>query len=326
VNGNIKRLVATSLATAMLAVSMIAPAVSAAPPDWAMDVTVLSPEVKSGNSAGFEVTIRNNGTSNIAQLYLVSNLTATPTYTEAPCNATGRLYCYFGALPAGGSVTVTVGYLVPAGSTSFAPEFQANTNGATDADNKGGKKGTSRGDTLIGVYTPPTINNSANFGGGWTAETAQISNATGLADGNPQSTQLSNLASLIPATVRDGFAEDLCGTACSRSQFGEVSEVHVENGANQDQAFRITITIRGRSLGTPKPDASSVVVIHELDDEDAPVEIIGDVPSERCDSATSPTSVTGQGCVIATWVGNGANANLQIVVWTFYNGKFRGSV
>lgn len=325
--GKIKRLVATSLATSLLAVSAFAPAVSAAPPNWAMHIDNLAPTVKPGNNAAFVVTITNNGPSNISTLFLDDSRTEDPVLVETSqgtCSASGGLLCSFGALGAGASVRVLVVYQT-SGSGTFAVTFEANANGATFADNnkKNGKGGTSRGDSLRGSASV-ALNSNPNFGGGYVLGSTSIANSTTLGTGNNQSTQLNGLSSRIYATVLDGTAEDLCGSACNRVQFGEASSVKVDAGNPQGQAFRITITIRGGSLGNPKPNASKVVVVHELDN--GQVEIIGDVPSERCTSATNPTNVSGQGCVIASYVGNGNNANLQIVIWTFYNGKFRGAV
>lgn len=326
--GKIKRLVATSLATSLLAVSAFAPAVSAAPPNWAMHIDNYAPVVKPGNNAGFLVTITNNGPSNISTLFLDDSRSEIPLIAEpsqGSCDLSGGLLCSFGALNAGASVTVLVAYRTPTSGSAFDVTFQANTNGATFADNnkKNGKGGTSRGDSLNGDVSV-ALNGNANFGGGYVLGSTSVANSENLTTSNRQSTRLDGLSSRIYATVLDGSEQDLCGTACARVQLGEASEVKVDGGNPQTNAFRITITIRGASLSNPKPSASSIVVVHQRDN--GTVEIIGDVASERCDSATNPTNVSGEGCVIATYIGNGNNANLQIVIWTFRNGKFRGAV
>lgn len=315
----LRRIVA-GVMTAGLLLAAVVPSAIAAPPSWAINVQNLAPVVKSGNDAGFKVTIRNNGPSNISALYLTSNQTVAPKYVSPNpwCNTTGPLLCSFGALNAGASVTIDViAYTVPAGASQFNVVFQLNTNGATFSD----KGGNSRGDTLNGTPAPAlTINNNGNFGGGFVVDATSVGTSTALGNRNIQSTQAAGLATLIPATVEDGITSDLCGGACAAgTQFGEWSRVSVDNGLSQTAPFKVTITILGRSLPSPKPAASSIFVYH-TDDLGVPT-IIGDTAAERCNSATAPTDVPADGCVIAAYSGQ----NLQIVVWVYKNGGFKGA-
>lgn len=308
--------------SAGLLVAALVPSAVAAPPNWAITVDNLAPVVKAGNDAGFSVTIRNNGPSNISALYLTSNQTVAPKYVSPNpwCGTTGALFCSFGALNAGASVTIDViAYTVPAGASRFDVVFQANTNGRTFSD----KGGNSRGDSLNGLPTPAlTINNNGNFGGGFVVDATTVSNSTSLSNRNIQSTQVVAPATLIPATVEDGITTDLCadGLCDAGEQFGEWSRVSVADGAQYDAPFKVTITVLGRTLPSPRPDAGEVFVYH-TDDAGVPT-IIGDTAAERCNSATAPTDVPPDGCVIASYSGQ----NLVIVVWVYANGGFRGGL
>jgi hypothetical protein len=313
--------VGSALIGATLLLAALVPAATAAPPKWTIAVDNLAPVVKPGNDAGFRVTITNLGPSNISALYLTSNQTFAPKYVSPNpwCATSGLLFCSFGALNAGAAVTIDViAYTVPSNASKFDIVFQANTNGKTFSD----KGGNSRGDTLDGTPVPSlTLNSNANFGGGYIVDNTAVSNSTSLGNRNIQSTQVTAPATLIPATVEDGITSDLCGDGLcdSGEQFGEWSRVSVAGGATFDSAFQITITVLGRTLPSPKPDAGTVLVYH-TDDDGVPT-IIGDIAAERCDSATAPTNVPADGCVTASYSGQ----NLVIVVWVYENGGFRGA-
>ena len=71
------------ISTVAVATVMTTGIVAAAPPNWVMTVTPLPASVTPGAAAGFEVTITNNGPSNVAALYLNDNIGATPVYLSS---------------------------------------------------------------------------------------------------------------------------------------------------------------------------------------------------------------------------------------------------
>jgi len=96
-------------------------------------------------NAGYRIDIGNAGPSNISQLFLVDDQTATPSYVQTnqgscnglvsgvPTTTSGRLLCSFGALNAGATITVIVAYTTPTSGppSSFSVTFELNTTGAT---------------------------------------------------------------------------------------------------------------------------------------------------------------------------------------------------
>jgi hypothetical protein len=213
-----------------------------------MEVTPLPNAVTPGNSAGFEVTVTNNGPSQIAALYLNDNKGETPAYLASPdvvgaCGPTdppsGPLFCSFGALVAGDSVTIIVAYTTPTSGSSYAITFQANTTGATFSDGKG----RSHGDTLT-LPVSTALSNNKNFAGVFsTADGTGVANNANLTGNNKQATELQGLPAGVPATVFDGpTATGSCtpepGINCALLE-GEWSEVNVAGGDATDGFFII---------------------------------------------------------------------------------------
>lgn len=310
------RAVGTSaLAAALLALALFVPSASAQPPKWSLSVTPSPAAVGPGNVAGFDIVIGNAGPSNISQLYLTSASGATPVFiSDSRCNATGPLYCSFGALNAGASVSLTVAYQTPHdGSTSFAETFQINATGVAYTD-----AGHSRGDFLSATGTV-ALSGNANFNGTFTATGITfIGDTPASGRGNPQSTDLSGLPANVPATVEDGITSKCFNGQCPKG-IGEWSSVHVAHGASQTSAFKVVLTISGAVIGNVDP--TKVVVNHVLDD--GTLVVIGDTAAERCTDANTPPAAPSDGCVFAQY--DGSSGNLQITVWVFQNGGFKGA-
>jgi hypothetical protein len=227
---------------------MFAGVASAAPPNWTMTVTTLPDAVSPGAPAGYQVVITNSGPSNISQLYLVNDVAATPAYlttTQGTCPA-GPLSCSFGALNAGSSVTVVVGYTTPGSGSSFNVTFEGNTTGSTFTD----VKGRSHGDLLLSnpVITSTALNGNKNFAGFFsTGGTNGIGNSDQLNGNNKQSTRLDSLAAGFDGSVSDGsVTSDACignltpGVDCTRLD-GETSVVNVNHGADVPGGFFVII-------------------------------------------------------------------------------------
>jgi hypothetical protein len=234
---------ATVLTAAVMATAMSAGIVTAAPPNWVMSVTPLPEAVTPGTAAGFEVTVTNNGPSNIAALYLNDDIDETPVYllsADRPgaCGETGTtppagpLFCSFGALTDDQSVTIVVAYDTTGHSGSFPIAFQANTTGATFSD---GPKGKSHGDTLTKTVSTALSTNKIYAGLFSTAGGNAIFN-TAIGGNNKQQAGLQHVPEGVLGTVLDGpDATGSCvtnlaqGINCSLNN-GEWVEVNVGDG------------------------------------------------------------------------------------------------
>jgi hypothetical protein len=268
-----------------------------------MTVVNLPSTVSPGTSAGYRVTITNNGPSNIPALYLVDSNKATPTYLTSDRNAcgtaTGPLFCSFGALIAGSSVSITVGYATPTSGNSFGITFQANTSGVSYND----KKGTSHGDVLEKTATTGLSSNS-NFAGRFLTSTGEVvSNSSTLTGNNKQATKVQGVGLGKAVTVQDGSTSGpTCDPAvvnCSKL-FGEWSLVNVDGGATQGVAFQIVISYK---TGTPSK------FLHVKDDGSQEA-------VSPCAGNTAPTNNNQLPCF--TLAGNTAT------IYTLQNGSWRG--
>jgi hypothetical protein len=254
-----RRLAGAAVSAGLLVTALLASAtgVQASPPNWVMDVTALPASVAPGATAGYSVTITNNGPSNIAALYLVTKTTAPAVYVDdsgdgrnACTDAGAELKCSFGALTAGQHVTIIAAY-ASTGSGSFDPVFEGNATGQSFTDPK-----RSHGDTLVDLdFKGTALLADKNFGGKFNLDAnGEVSNNASLTGQNKQSTKVSNLPAAIGATVLDGStATGTCttdvgaGIDCSKL-FGEWSEVTVGNGGPYTSAIVIQITFKA---GTP---------------------------------------------------------------------------
>lgn len=312
-SGRVATLVTAALAASML---MGAGTASAAPPRWAMTVEKLPATVSPGADAGYRVTITNNGPSNIASLFLVSDRTVAPSFIGAPsqgsCNETGLLSCAFGALGAGQSVVVTVAYTTPTSGNAFGVTFQANTTGATFSDSKG----RSHGDTLFAdpKITSTALSSNPDFAGGFAVDATSYANVQDVKRQNPQATSIEGFQSLIPVTIQDGITSGVdCTIGACSGAFGQWSSLSVGGGATFASPFKVTLVLWGPSV----PGGASTDDIFVLHTPDAgPTYVI----DQHCSPASgTPTNAE---CVTVTKVGN----NYMIEVWLFQNGSIRGGI
>ena len=308
------RRLAAIISTALLGVALIVPSsVAAAQPGWTMDVVTLPSAVSPGADAGYRLTIRNLGPSNISQLYLTDSVTSAPTYLAgdrtALCNPTGVLYCAFGALNAGDVIVLTVAYTTPATGSSFSPTFMLNTTGATFSD----KGKNSHGDTLL-VKVTTSLSGDQNFAGGFVlSSNVEIKNG-GVTRTNLQSTSAAASGTNIPVTVQDGSGVPASTCAAVANSFGECSKVEVAEGGSLAGGIKIIITVYWKSV--PKNlDPSLVVVTHTLAD--------GSTQEIRTSCGTDPENHLDPGCRDAVY---DADKNLVITIWTRSNGGFKGGI
>jgi hypothetical protein len=286
-------------------------AASASTPNWSMTVTDLPPVVANGSSAGYRVTIRNAGPSNISKLYLVTKTQDSPSYvgqpTQGSCSASGAgpLRCSFGVLRAGASVTLVVAYVTPSTGTSYDPVFQGNTSGATYTD-----PGHSHGDTLQDPSeTPTTLTSDSNFAGGFVLSQRPVENNATVNASNIQSTSVLPPVSNVVVTVQDGdpsYAPS-CTQCGSMTLFGDWSKITVDQGEQFGTLFRVSILVYGGVVPSQTP-LDQINLAHVLDDGTSTI------LSQRC--GATPTL----NCVTVTQVGK----NVRIFAWLDQNGGVRG--
>lgn len=241
-------------------------------PTWRADPVISLPgTVSPGAAAGYQLTIHNDGPSNISQLYLLPAdpaSTPTPSYaapSQGSCpNTGGELYCALGQLRAGADATVIVAFPTPAnGSGTFSVDFVWNTTGL----------GSGSGDSSHGDDLPQTgmttLSDDSDFAGGFsfvapTGSTPDVRNAP-IGSGNTQQIILSPPVSPqhpgIPVTVEDGLTGPVY---CPEGGcIGEVSELHVGDGSDAYGFFKVVILIS--KSGTPGLNANRLVIIHVND-------------------------------------------------------------
>jgi hypothetical protein len=254
---------AAMVSAAVVATTMFAGVASAAPPNWVMTVTTVPGEVTPGAPAGYDVTITNNGPSNISQLYLVARVngkTNVPTAfvgtpSQGTCSPGGQvLLCTFGALNAGQSVTVRVGYGTPSSGSSSQVEFEGSTSGTSFTD-----PGRSHGDLLLPnpAITSTILNSNKNFGGFFSTDgTNSGGNSDQLNGNNKQSTRITGLIAGFDGTVSDGsVTPDAClpnttpGVDCTLID-GETSVVNVNGGVNVPGGFFVIIHYKNGTTPT----------------------------------------------------------------------------
>jgi hypothetical protein len=296
-------------ALTLLASSIATGSAVAATPNWSMDTVVSLPSaVTPGEAAGYLVTIRNDGPSNIAQLYLTAyagtsddpapNPVFTSTTAGSCPNTGGTLYCTLGNLSSGASVSVTVAFTTPTDATSFSIRFEANTTGATSSDG-----GTSHGDTIEGVGTT-TLSDDPDFGGRFvTTGNPTVANGLALGPGNLQSAKVHAPAVNIPVTVADG--DQTTPITCPETCWSETLELNVGGGTSYPALFKVEI-------GVHKNLSETVHGFYHVFDA-------GQIPAAedivtKCPKNGTPTVP----CFSVAKVGGG---NILVTVWLEENGK-----
>lgn len=264
----------TGLIIGMLAVPTAA---LAGVPNWEiLSVQALPGAVTPGGDAGYAVTIRNNGPSNISQLYFYADGAPNPTYSassQGSCaNPSGSLFCSLGALRAGQTATIVSAFPTPTSGSSFSVDFFFNTTGLGSG---GGDN--SHGDELIAVGTT-ALNDDPNFAGRFVRDSLTVGNGAISGAGNQQSTTVISPVPNIAVTVADGGAvtnNPACptGLVCVL----ETSQLLVGDGSAQYGLFKVVIRIdktalRGLSV-------KSLDVVHLFDDE-TPPEQLGPCPKQ----------------------------------------------
>ena len=311
----------TVFTTAVMALMLLGSGLAtAANPGWDILYSKLPDAVKAGNDAGYAVTIKNKGKSNINALtfkaIVVSDPTAAPSYVSGltwnqggpgSCTTTGPLVCDLGTVTAGTTITLTVAFSVPStASGTFDVKFEL----SAATGNTGSDGGNSRGDAFS--KTAQTgISSSANFDGGFVVGDGTFDTTGTLGRQNKQITSLETADSLIPVTIEDGIASYPCSNTvpqCSRL-LGEWSVLDVNGGVNTDP-IKVTLLIWGGSVpgGVGVDD---IYLVHANGSGGA------SIVTADCD-ASPPTNAD---CIESvTKIGN----NFKVVAWLAHNGGLRG--
>jgi len=301
---------------------------SAAAPNWKMTVVTLPDTVRSGANAGYEVTIQNNGTSNISALYLRSTGKGLSYTDNSLCSAAGdtTLYCSFGALAAGGHVTIVVAFT--ATGSSFVPGFYANTTGATLSD----KGKNSHGDSLFATdangnpVTPTTtVSSSKDFGGGFVLGTDGVSTDP-VGGNNNQQTTLNPPGQDLVTTVQDGPGNTQTlgnGTVVTfncpagNTCIGDWSRIFVRSVANFGDttesfttAFKVVLTLKASLVS----NASSLQLVHITDDG------VTHTYSQANSCGTFPNLTNVDNCLDVKKTGN----TYTLTTWVTQNGGMKG--
>lgn len=306
------RRLATVVSSALIGLLLLSStAVTAGTPaGWSINAIALPSNVTPGQDAGYQVNIGNAGPSNISQLFLVDDGKTAPSYvhtSHGSCTDAGvsPLLCTFGALNAGGSITVIVAYTTPTTGTTFSVNFELNTTGATFTN-----PAKSHGTVLPATGTT-TLSTDPDYGGGFIVGDSTVADAQ-IGGHNIQSTLVVSPSTLIPVTVQDGSGT--AGNAecpADSHAFADCSLVSVGGGHLFDHPFLVVLTFLGSALPSAV-NANNLTVLHTYTDADG--NLATETISARCTS--EPPASSGAPCLVVTKVGK----NLQVDIWLLRNG------
>jgi len=224
----------------------------------------------------------------------------------------GPLACDLGTLTGsqtvGQSVSFTVAYHVPTGTTG---SFDMTVAIQSGSGNTGSDGGHSRGDAFS--KSASTAIGGRDFDGGFSISGDTFQTTGTLGRNNKQTTRLETTDSVIPVTITDGVSTYPCtvtvtDTQCSRL-IGEWSVLNVNNTHNV-HPIKVTLLIWGGSVPGGL-STSDIYLIHAYGTG-------AETPVQRACDANPPTNAD---CLVSvTKVGS----NFQIVAWLAHNGSIRG--
>jgi hypothetical protein len=315
-NRSVRALASLGLIT-ILALTMAGPAaILGATPNWEeVGNQALPTAVTPGAEAGYSLSIKNAGPSNISQLYLVTaDGSPAPTYTapsQGSCTYTTRTICSFGALRKGRTASIVIAFATPAsGANSFSMAFAWNTTGlgAGESDN-------SHGDDLDQIGTTLLVDDD-NFEGGFVRTPGELGNASGLSASNQQSTKVIVPASNIPVTVADESAvigDASCPAELECSTL--TSELNVNSGAPFPNGFKAIIGFDSSQLESGT-NANNLDFWHLFDDG-----INGELITDACMFTGGNPVPKNMPCVD---VANAGGGDLIATFWLTQNGRIQG--
>jgi len=283
-----------------------------------INVQVLPSTVSPGADAGYKFTIQNNGTSNIAQLFLTAPSNGVPAYFSnsrgTVCQLSPSLKCSFGALNAGDTIDVTVAYDTTGFASPFTATFLLDTTGGASTDPH-----KSHGDSVrLDVST--TLNSDPNFAGGFQLTGSQVGTTGTLSKRNDQTSSVNPKvgSTLVPVTIEDGLpgfpgaGTDPCATSTTFKCLGDWTQVRVGNGTPSDGPIKVTLLLYGPSV--PGGATLDTIGLWHQDSTPNPITL-------RCSDLSSIPSGGANECVTVSFVGK----NIQIVAWLLHNGGLHGT-
>lgn len=298
---------------------------SAATPNWVMTAVPMPGLTANGANVVYQVTITNKGPSNISALYLATSVADVPVYLVDDSSRPGactsgtkaRLFCSFGTLRAGGTVSVTVGYKTPGNGAAYNPGFLGSTNGDTGSD----KGHNSHGDDLMPSNTNCTsaepcvttkLSSSKDYAGGFGLTNGAVNTSTKLGSTNGQFTIVVPPAANLVTTIDDSPGDTTScptGYAC----IGEWSRIkvrsldHYNDQVQTFPLFEVTLGIRSSSVSG---GAGSMKLVHITDDGTVVVM-----------TQATPCGTNGPlNCLTVEKTGN----TYTLTTWVDQNGHLRG--
>lgn len=258
---------------------------SAATPNWVMTAVPMPGLTANGANVVYQVTITNNGPSNISTLYLATSRADVPVYLvndsarpdACQSGTTARLFCSFGTLTDGQAVSITVGYKTPGKGAAYNPGFLGSTNGDTGSD----RGHNSHGDDLVPVNptdcteATPTLpcvttmlSSSKDYAGGFGLSRASVNTDTRLGSTNDQYTIVVPPAPNLVTTIDDSPGDT---TSCPAGYtcVGEWSRVKVrslDHYNDQVQTFPLFEVTLGIRASLVSGGADSIKLVHITDD------------------------------------------------------------
>jgi uncharacterized repeat protein (TIGR01451 family) len=329
---------ATVVTTALLAVMLLnVGGIAAKTPGWGFNPSSITGDpatVSPGAYVSYSFAVENTGKSNISAVFLTTDIPLgsgleTPVWVfpavwtnqdgpTAPCGSApfdGPLNCDLGNIVAGGSVHLQIVFQAPDTGTSWKFNFLLYGNGNTPSDSGG----TSHGDYKKGPASV-SISSSAEFAGGFTLDGGGTFGTTGaLSKRNPQSSSVTTPQSFAATTIEDFSSYPLGGTdPCSLSGANCIGQWTRVSAPNPDGgALKFEFEIYGK--GIPGSVSADDILLYHYADNGTLIEIVGDIPEERCDPATADTDPSHVPCIYVTESGG----NFHVVAWLKNNGGLK---
>lgn len=342
------------IAASMLAMSAVGGGTAfASTPDWTVGHgtdSFASPQpssgasstaVSAGNTVGFFEWLRNDGTSNISQLYLTARTTPSAqvfgaTWTirtssgavvrSGVCPSTTPLNCSFGALNPTQTVYATVAFTTgnAADGTTQSVVFDWNANGNTPSD----KGHTSRGDSIL-LNDSVILTNNGDAAGNFNFDQAAITVADNqnVSNKNPQATSVTvsgtqtgvavgdspSLTTPCNSTLTAGFPSWFsCSQLTSLTSSIEVGNGKTFNNTNGGPGIKVIVTF---NKAPNQLNGALPFVYHYFVDAAGVGQ--ADLITATCNYVNGfPAGDTpAEGCLTV----NGK----VVTVWVFYNGSMK---
>jgi hypothetical protein len=327
-SSRMRRLVGVTSAAMLTLAALGAVPASAATPNWNVTFKSLPAAVKAGNDAGWEVTVWNDGASQINALQatirvegdgqplwwssMPKSVDGEPTGDNAACSPTSSsLVCQLGTMVDDASATITVAFNAPASAGDKITIFVDLLAGTGDTTSDG--PGKSRGDDDTFDWTTNIVVNS-NYDGGFVVgndEDDDTYATTGdLRRQNKQNSTVVVDDEHLPVTVEDGpTVTGQCGTVDCGEVIGEWTKIDVPNHSGM---IHVTMFVYGGAV----PGGVSADEIYVIHDPDEGATYTLNQVDDACPTSGTPT----EECVKVTKTGN----NWKIDVSLEDTGTLRG--